>query len=131
MARAMAILLVFDNGTIGIRQERYVQRSKWADDGSEWVGGTYDPDEASLLAIVAEAARAATQEPQETVETAEFERTYSPIESGRKGGLKGGPARARVLTPERRSEIASMGAKARWEASHARNLPFPGKHAHD
>ena len=31
----------------------------------------------------------------------------------RKGGLKGGPARAKVLSPERRSEIAKMGAEAR------------------
>lgn len=30
------------------------------------------------------------------------------------GGKKGGPTRARKLSPERRSEIAKMGAKARW-----------------
>ena len=30
-------------------------------------------------------------------------------------GLKGGPARARSLTPERRSEIAKSAAKARWK----------------
>jgi len=29
-------------------------------------------------------------------------------------GSKGGPARARVLTPERRSEIARLAAQARW-----------------
>lgn len=29
---------------------------------------------------------------------------------GRRGGLKGGKARARALTPERRKEIARMGA---------------------
>lgn len=33
---------------------------------------------------------------------------------GRKGGLKGGKARASSLTPEQRSEIASNAAKARW-----------------
>ncbi|MCY4320523.1 MAG: histone H1 [Alphaproteobacteria bacterium] len=32
----------------------------------------------------------------------------------RKGGLKGGPARAASLTPERRSEIAKQAAAARW-----------------
>jgi len=32
----------------------------------------------------------------------------------RKGGLKGGPARARALTPEQRSEIARTAAAARW-----------------
>ena len=33
---------------------------------------------------------------------------------GRKGGLKGGKARAEKLTPERRSDIAKKAAKARW-----------------
>ncbi len=34
---------------------------------------------------------------------------------GRKGGLKGGRARAAALTAERRSEIARQAALARWE----------------
>lgn len=33
---------------------------------------------------------------------------------GRKGGLKGGPARAAALTPKKRSEIAKKAAAARW-----------------
>jgi len=33
---------------------------------------------------------------------------------GSLGGLKGGPARARALSPERRSEIAKQAATARW-----------------
>jgi len=33
---------------------------------------------------------------------------------GRKGGLKGGKARAAKLTPEQRSEIAKKAAMARW-----------------
>ena len=33
---------------------------------------------------------------------------------GRKGGLKGGKARAANLTPEQLSEIGKTGAKARW-----------------
>jgi hypothetical protein len=33
---------------------------------------------------------------------------------GRKGGLKGGAARAANLTPEQRSEIAKAAAVARW-----------------
>jgi hypothetical protein len=36
---------------------------------------------------------------------------------GRRGGLKGGKARAEALTPEKRSEIASLAAKARWGVS--------------
>lgn len=35
---------------------------------------------------------------------------------GRKGGLKGGAARAAKLTPARRSAIAKKAAKARWGA---------------
>lgn len=33
---------------------------------------------------------------------------------GRKGGLKGGAARAKALTKEERSAIAKKGAAARW-----------------
>ena len=33
---------------------------------------------------------------------------------GRKGGAKGGPARAAALTPERRREIARKAVAARW-----------------
>ncbi len=33
---------------------------------------------------------------------------------GRKGGLKGGKARWANLTPEQRSEAASLAAQARW-----------------
>ena len=36
-----------------------------------------------------------------------------PPEGQRSGGLKGGAARAETLSPERRSEIARMGAEAR------------------
>lgn len=33
---------------------------------------------------------------------------------GKKGGLKGGKARASRLTPEQRAEMASLAAQARW-----------------
>jgi hypothetical protein len=33
---------------------------------------------------------------------------------GRRGGLKGGPARAASLSPKKRSEIARKAAAARW-----------------
>jgi hypothetical protein len=36
---------------------------------------------------------------------------------GRKGGLKGGKARAAKLTPEQRSEAARKAAAARWAKS--------------
>jgi hypothetical protein len=34
---------------------------------------------------------------------------------GRKGGIKGGKARARILSPERRVEIATKAAEVRWK----------------
>ncbi len=34
---------------------------------------------------------------------------------GRKGGKKGGLARAKALSPERRSEIARLAVQARWK----------------
>ena len=36
------------------------------------------------------------------------------VELGSKGGKEGGRARAKVLTPERRREIAKKAAAARW-----------------
>lgn len=39
------------------------------------------------------------------------------VELGRKGGLKGGFARAEKLTAKQRSEIAKKAAKARWAKS--------------
>ena len=36
---------------------------------------------------------------------------------GRKGGLKGGNARAEKLTAEQRSEIAQIAANTRWKKS--------------
>ena len=38
------------------------------------------------------------------------------VELGRKGGLKGGKARAEKLTPEQRSAIAKKAAATRWQA---------------
>jgi hypothetical protein len=44
------------------------------------------------------------------------ERVKDPaaVALGRKGGLKGGVARAAKLSPEERSEIAKKAAAARW-----------------
>lgn len=38
----------------------------------------------------------------------------SAQETGRKGGLKGGPARAKQLSSAQRSQIAQKAARARW-----------------
>jgi hypothetical protein len=39
------------------------------------------------------------------------------VSLGRRGGLKGGKARAEKLTPEQRREIAKKGAAKRWGES--------------
>jgi hypothetical protein len=38
------------------------------------------------------------------------------VSLGRRGGLKGGKARAAKLSSEQRTEIAKKGAKARWSS---------------
>jgi hypothetical protein len=39
------------------------------------------------------------------------------LELARKGGAKGGKARAKALTPKQRAEIARAAAEARWKKS--------------
>jgi hypothetical protein len=39
------------------------------------------------------------------------------VRRARAGGEKGGPARAKALTPAQQSEIASIAAAARWKKS--------------
>jgi hypothetical protein len=64
-----------------------------------------------------EIVRMSTEEPEPTQEEPKKER--SPIseylsEIGRRGGLKGGPARAKKLSAEERKEAARKAARARW-----------------
>jgi hypothetical protein len=42
------------------------------------------------------------------------EKNPAAVALGRLGGLKGGKARAAMLTPDQRSEIAQRAAKQRW-----------------
>jgi hypothetical protein len=48
-------------------------------------------------------------------ERADEELRESARKLGRRGGLKGGRARAEKLTPEERKEIARKAAKVRWD----------------
>jgi hypothetical protein len=50
-----------------------------------------------------------------TNETPHRESKYA--QAGRKGGAKGGKARAAKMPPGERSEIAQRAARARWSAS--------------
>jgi hypothetical protein len=52
------------------------------------------------------------------VEDREPEKAHpEAVEFARKGGLKGGRARAKALTPKQRAEIARAAAQARWKKS--------------
>lgn len=59
------------------------------------------------VAIAAEATGEAPQEPPS-------DKNPHAVALGRLGGMKGGIARAKKLTPEQRREIARRAAEARW-----------------
>ena len=63
-----------------------------------------------LAASIVDAAT--SDEPQ--VELATPEKDPAAVSLGRRGGLKGGRARAAKLTPEQRKEIAKKAAETRW-----------------
>ena len=66
-------------------------------------------------ALAAEIVREATDEsPPEAEKPEQPEKNPAAVELGRRGGLKGGKARAAKMTPEERSEIARRAAAARW-----------------
>jgi hypothetical protein len=50
-------------------------------------------------------------------ETPKPEKDPAAVSLGRRGGLKGGKARAAKLSPEQRKEIAKKAAGARWHPS--------------
>jgi hypothetical protein len=49
-----------------------------------------------------------------TGEVEDTEKDPAAVELGRRGGLKGGKARASKMTPKQRSEAAKRAANARW-----------------
>jgi hypothetical protein len=60
--------------------------------------------------LAAEIVAEATQRP----EPEKPEKDPLAVELGRRGGLKGGKARATKLSPAKRKQIARKAAKARW-----------------
>jgi hypothetical protein len=54
---------------------------------------------------------------EENPERQEPEKNPAAVELGRRGGLKGGPARATKLSATKRSQIAKKAAEARWSHS--------------
>ena len=73
------------------------------------------PDLSQLAASIVEAA---TEPPEEEASHRVSEKDPLAVELGRRGGRKGGPARAQRLTAARRSEIAKKAAAARWGSGH-------------
>jgi hypothetical protein len=70
------------------------------------------PKDANKRAL--EIVRISTEESEEQpTERSEISKYLAEI--GRKGGLKGGKARAESLSAKKRSEIAKNAAKARWK----------------
>lgn len=56
------------------------------------------------------------------IATGELEEEINGKEYARKGGLKGGPARAKKLSAKKRKEIAKKAAKTRWSKKTDKNL---------
>ncbi len=65
-----------------------------------------------LNALAASIVQDATDE--DKPEPADDGKDPAAVSLGRRGGLKGGKARAAKLTPEQRSEIARRAAATRW-----------------
>lgn len=67
-----------------------------------------DPNE--LAKRIVDLATAGAPDPQPTPQ-----KDPAAVALGRRGGLKGGKARADALTPEERAAIARMAALSRWK----------------
>lgn len=67
-----------------------------------------DPNQ--LAKLIADIATGATKD-----DKPDDGKDLAAVALGRKGGLKGGAARAKKLTAKKRSEIAQKAAKARWD----------------
>lgn len=70
-----------------------------------------DPNAAAALTV-----KLATEEPVASPGSVSAISQYLAT-IGRQGGIKGGKARAKSLTPERKKEIARLAAQARWKDS--------------
>jgi hypothetical protein len=68
-----------------------------------------------LNALAARIVDEATGETSEAKPKPEPEKDPAAVELGRRGGLKGGKARAKKLSAKERSEIARKAAATRWK----------------
>jgi hypothetical protein len=70
-----------------------------------------------LAARITEIATGEPVGPQSVEKPAEREKDPLAVELGRRGGLKGGPARAKKLSKKKLSELGKRAARARWKKS--------------
>ena len=70
-----------------------------------------DPAQLAKLMIDIASGEVADRAPEPIVNP---DKDPAAVSLGRRGGLKGGKARAASLSPKRRAEIARKAAKARW-----------------
>ena len=81
----------------------------------DWVGEVDEPEDTDIIGPPCLACHAPTE--RVTVlrrRLAPAERNTAAAALGRLGGLKGGRARAKALSPERRREIALKAIRTRW-----------------
>ena len=69
-----------------------------------------DPAQLAKLMIDIASGKVEDREPEPSSEG----KDAAAVSLGRRGGLKGGKARAASMSPKRRAEIARKAAKARW-----------------
>jgi hypothetical protein len=99
--------------------DHYTYEVVWSEEDAEWVGvcprfpslSWLDPDKGKALAGIERLVQAVTADM-----AAEGGKNAAAAALGRKGGLKGGKARAAKLSPARRSEIAKKAAEKRWKS---------------
>ena len=80
----------------------------------EWEGTVVEPEGTDEIGTPCESCHAPTERVELVRRAGLDTRNPHAAALGRLGGLKGGPARASALSPERRRQIALKAARARW-----------------
>ena len=76
-----------------------------------------DPDKEPLSTVEQATADEQTIQAEIEADAEAAGKDPAAVSLGRRGGLKGGAARAKALTPEKRKESARKAAAARWRKS--------------
>lgn len=73
-----------------------------------------DPNQLAYQIMLESTGQAAKYEPGAEAKPIDPSKNPHAVMLGRLGGIKGGAARAKALTPKKRSQIAAKAAQARW-----------------